>query len=156
METHMPYDLDFDIMGLSHYHEWTPVLNDYSSWNDVGTWLKSKYNKKFMILETAQLFITGQNDDHINILGLGNIPNGYPNPPTVATQRLYLKDFSQEILDAGGLSVIVWGGEWVGSNTLIYADQWGAGSSWENKAFWDFNQNLHDGINWMQDVTIDN
>ena len=152
MELHMPFNLDFDIMGLSHYHGWTPVLNDYDDWNDVGTWLKSNYNKKFMIMETAQLFITGQNDSHVNILGLENIPAGYENPPTPATQRLYLRDLSKEIFEANGEGVIVWGAEWVGSNVVIYPDEWGAGSSWENKTFWDFNNNLHDGVNWMQDV----
>jgi len=152
METHMPHNLDFDIMGLSHYHGWTPVINDYDSWSAVGTWLSSNYNLKFMIMETAQLFITGQNDTHVNILGLENIPAGYENPPTPATQRLYLRDLAQEVLDANGIGVIVWGAEWVGSNTLIYADEWGAGSSWENKTFWDFNNNLHDGVNWMQDI----
>ncbi|MBL4879682.1 MAG: glycosyl hydrolase 53 family protein, partial [Oleispira sp.] len=93
METHMPFKLDFDIMGLSHYHEWTSSFNDFSSWNHVNSWLKSNYNKKFMVLETAQLFTTGGNDRHVDILGTGNIPTGYPNPPTTETQRLYLKDF---------------------------------------------------------------
>ena len=65
---------------------------------------------------------------------------------------MYLRDLAQEILDAGGLGVIVWGGEWVGSTTFIYGSQWSPGSSWENKAFWDFDHNLHDGINWMMDV----
>lgn len=156
METHMPFNLDFDIMGLSHYHEWTPTFNDFSSWEDIGTWLKINYNVKFMIMETGQLFTSGGNDGHVDILGNGNIPDGYVTPPTEATQRLYLKDLGQEVYDAGGVGIIVWGGEWVGSKTLIYPDRWGAGSSWENKAFWDFNHNLHDGINWMGDIKTEN
>jgi len=151
MNEHVPLGLDFDIMGLSHYHDWHS-LGDFTSWTAVVNWVKTNYNKDFLILETAQLFTTNGYDNHVNILGTGNIPPGYVNPPTTATQRLYLGDFAQEILDAGGLGLIVWGGEWVGSNTLIYADEWGAGSSWENKTFWDENHNLHDGINWMMDV----
>lgn len=152
MEKHMPFNPDFDIMGLSHYHAWTAEINDFSNWKDMSAWLNNTYDKKFMILETSQLFTTGGNDIHVDILGIDNIPNGYPNPPTTETQKKYLKDFAQEVLDADGVGLIVWGGEWVGSNTLIYADQWGAGSSWENKSFWDFNHNLHDGVNWMHEL----
>ena len=151
MQNHMHYLEDFDIMGVSHYHEWTPKLNDFSNWEEVIKWLKSYYNLEFMILETAQLFTTGGNDKHVDILGTGNIPEGYPNPPTTATQKEYLTDLSKEVSDAGGLGIVAWGGEWVGSDCLIYPDQWGAGSSWENKAFWNFEYNIHDGINWMKD-----
>ena len=151
MQNHMQYLEDFDIMGVSHYHEWTPKLNDFSNWEEVIKWLKSYYNLEFMILETAQLFTTGGNDKHVDILGTGNIPQGYPNPPTTTTQKEYLTDLSKEVYDAGGLGIVAWGGEWVGSDCLIYPDQWGAGSSWENKAFWNFEYNIHDGINWMKD-----
>lgn len=151
MGEHVSKGLDFDIMGLSHYHDWHS-LGNFNSWTAIVNYVKTTYNKDFLMLETTQLFTTNGYDNHVNILGSGNIPNGYVNPPTTATQRLYLRDLAQEILDAGGLGVIVWGGEWVGSTTLIYADQWGAGSSWENKTFWDENHNLHDGINWMSDV----
>mgnify|MGYP000512607522 CR=1 FL=1 len=145
--------LDYDVLGLSHYHE-LHKMGDFTSWRAVVKWVKSTYKKDFMILETAQLFRQGGNDSHVDILGLENIPSGYINPPTTATQRLYLKDLGQEILDAGGLGLIVWGGEWVGSEVRVYADKWGQGSSWENKAFWEFDHNLHDGVNWMQDVKV--
>lgn len=152
MDEHAPHNPDYDIMCVSHYHGWHS-LGSFNNWKEVIDWLKNNYKKDFLILETAQLFTSGWNDTHVNILGTDNIPVGYPNPPTIETQRKYLKDFAQEIFDAGGLGLIVWGGEWVASDTcLIYADQWGAGSSWENKTFWDFDNNLHDGINWMNDV----
>lgn len=151
LNEHMPYGLDFDIMALSHYHGWHTLV-DFSSWTDVVKWVKNTYNKEFLIMETAQLFTSGGNDSHIDILGVENIPIGYANPPTINTQKKYLKDFGQELLNAGGLGIIVWGGEWVGSDCLIFPDQWGAGSSWENKAFWDFDHNLHDGVNWMNEI----
>ncbi|GAA4813011.1 glycosyl hydrolase 53 family protein [Litoribaculum gwangyangense] len=151
MKTHVRNGLDFDIMAISHYHAWHSMGN-FTSWTDVVSWVKNTYDKDFLIMETAQLFRTGGNDAHVDILGIDNIPAGYDNPPTTNTQKEYLKDFAQELYDAGGLGLIYWGGEWVGSNTLIFPDQYGAGSSWENKAFWDFNYNLHDGVNWMNEI----
>lgn len=151
MKLHVRNGLDFDIMALSHYHAWHS-LGSFTNWTDVVTFVKNTYDKDFLIMETAQLFRTGGNDSHVDILGLENIPTGYDNPPTTDTQKEYLKDFGQELYDAGGIGLIYWGGEWVGSNTLIFPDQFGAGSSWENKAFWDFNYNLHDGVNWMNEI----
>ncbi len=151
MKMHVRNGLDFDIMALSHYHAWHS-LGSFTSWTDVVTFVKNTYDKDFLIMETAQLFRTGGNDAHVDILGTENIPVGYDNPPTANTQKEYLKDFGQELYDAGGLGIIYWGGEWVGSNTLIFPDEFGAGSSWENKAFWDFNYNLHDGVNWMNEI----
>lgn len=151
LKTHVRNGLDFDILGLSHYHAWHS-LGDFMSWTDVVGYVKSKYNKEFLIMETAQLFRNGGNDSHVDILGVENIPLGYENPPTTNTQKEYLKDLAQELYDAGGVGVIYWGGEWVGSNTLIFPDEFGAGSSWENKAFWDFDHNLHDGVNWMNEI----
>jgi len=118
----------------------------------VVGYVKTTYNKEFLIMETAQLFRSGGNDAHVDILGVENIPAGYVNPPTTNTQKKYMRDFGQELYDAGGIGIIYWGGEWVGSKTLIFPDQYGAGSSWENKAFWDFNYNLHDGVNWMNEI----
>jgi len=150
MDTHVPLGLDFDIMGLSHYHAWH-TLGDFASWTEVVEWVQNHYQKGFMILETAQLFTSGYNDNRANVLGTENIPSGYPNPPTTATQKEYLKDLTTEVLDAGGLGTIVWGGDWVSSDCTIYPDQYGPGSSWENKTFWDFSNNLHDGIDWMKE-----
>lgn len=150
MDTHVPLGLDFDIMGLSHYHAWHN-LGSFGSWTQVVDWVKSHYQKDFMIMETAQLFSSGYSDNRANVLGTENIPAGYPNPPTTATQKEYLKDLTIEILDAGGLGTIVWGGDWVGSDCYVFPDQYGPGSSFENKAFWDFSNNLHDGINWMKE-----
>jgi arabinogalactan endo-1,4-beta-galactosidase len=151
MKLHVRNNLDFDILALSHYHEWHS-LGDFKNWTEVVSFVKNTYKKDFLIMETAQLFRSGGNDNHVDILGVGNIPTGYDNPPTTNTQKKYLKDFGQELYNAGGIGIIYWGGEWVGSNTLIFPDQYGAGSSWENKAFWDFNYNLHDGVNWMNEI----
>ncbi len=145
-----PLGLHFDIMGLSHYHAWHS-LGDFENWTEVVEWVQTNHQKDFMMLETAQLFSSGYSDDRTNVLGTENIPNGYPNPPTTTTQKDYLTDLTKEIVDAGGLGTIVWGGEWVGSDCYIFPDQYGPGSSWENKTFWDFDNNLHEGIDWMSE-----
>lgn len=151
MKSHISNGLDFDIMALSHYHGWHS-MGDFKNWTDVVGFVKTTHKKDFLIMETAQLFRNGGNDAHVDILGVENIPAIYENPPTTNTQKKYMIDFGQELYDAGGIGIIYWGGEWVGSKTLIFPDQYGAGSSWENKAFWDFNYNLHDGVNWMNEI----
>ena len=151
LEEHSPYGPDFDMIGISLYHGWNK--DDYGGFSSLGDfvdYIVKTYKVEFLVLETAQLFRTGGNDKHVDILGVENIPPGYPNPPTTETQKNYLTDITLEVLSNGGSGVITWGNEWVGCDCYIYADQWGKGSSWENKAYWDFNYNLHDGINWMK------
>ena len=151
LEEHTPYDLDFDIIGISLYHAWNK--DEYAGFPSLGPYVDyivNKYNVELLVMETAQMFRTGGNDNHVDILGTENIPPGYPNPPTTDTQKKYLTDITQEVINNGGSGVITWGSEWVGCDCYIYADQWGKGSSWENKAYWDFDYNLHDGVNWMK------
>lgn len=150
MDTHVPLGLDFDIMGLSHYHAWH-TLGSFANWTAVVEWVKTNHQKDFLIMETAQLFSSGYSDNRANVLGIENIPGGYPNPPTTQTQKEYLVDLTTEVIDAGGLGTIVWGGDWVGSDCYVFPDEYGPGSSWENKTFWDFSVNLHNGIDWMKE-----
>jgi len=150
LETHTKYDPDFDIMGISLYHAWNN--NNYAGYESLGDFINGMiytYDIDLLVIETAQLFRTGGNDNHVDILGTENIPAGYPDPPTTETQKQYLMDLTTEVITHGGIGVIVWGGEWVGCDCYIYADPWGKGSSWENKAFWDFNYSLHEGVDWM-------
>lgn len=151
LEEHSTLGLNCDIIGISLYHGWNQ--GDYAGFSNLGAYVEyitSQYKLDLLVMETAQMFRPGGNDDHVDILGTVNIPEGYPNPPTTDTQKDYLTDIALQVKNNGGLGVIVWGGEWVGCDCFIYADQWGKGSSWENKAFWDFDYNLHDGVNWMR------
>ncbi|HBK82261.1 MAG TPA: hypothetical protein DDZ41_01465, partial [Flavobacterium sp.] len=162
MKIHIRNGLDFDVMALSHYHQ-LHSLGDFDNWKQVVAFVRNTYKKDFIILETAQIFTDGFKDNARNILGKNNIPTTYNkkdvtydmNPPTTNTQRKYLSDMGKDLYISGGLGVIYWGGEWVGSNnTLVYPlnVNGNPGSTWENAAFWDFNYNLHDGINWMKDI----
>lgn len=150
LEEHWPYGPDLDMIGISLYHGWN--FDDYAGFESLGEYVQAitgTYDIEFIVMETAQMFRTGGNDAHVDILGTDLIPPGYPNPPTTETQKQYLADLTGEVLESGGSGVLAWGGDWVASDCYIYADRWGKGSSWENKAFWDFNNNLHDGVNWM-------
>jgi len=156
LKEHSPYNLDVDMIGISLYHGWNN--NNYGSYTSLGKFvagITSAYQVEFIVMETAQLFTTGGNDKHVDILGTENIPVSYPNPPTTQTQKQYLINLTNEVIKNGGSGVIVWGAEWVAHNCYIYPDKYGKGSSWENKAFWDFTYNLHDGINWMLPFTSD-
>lgn len=150
LETHWSYGPDMDMMGISLYHGWNK--GDFGGYETLGDYVSAiieTYGIEFLVMETAQLFTSGGNDSHVDILGTDNIPPGYDNPPTSETQKQYLIDITREVFEHGGSGVLVWGGEWIASDCYIYADQWGRGSSWENKAFWDFEYNLQDGVNWM-------
>lgn len=155
MNLHMPAGLDIDFLGLSFYNGWH-TMGTFTSWADVVNYIKTTYGKEFLIVETAMNFRPGYSDGRGNVLSDNQmIPVGYPNPSTTVTQRSYMANFSQQLYDAGGLGIIYWGGDYVGSNNCyIFPDTYGVGSSWENKAFWDFSNNLHDGVNWMQDLQI--
>ena len=145
--------LDYDVLGLSFYHGWHS-MGSFRTWAAVVNWLEAR-DLDFMLLESAQLWSSGYSDLRVNILNAGeNIPAGYPNPPTTQTQRQYTADVTAEILEAGGLGTIYWGGDWVGSDCYVYPDEYGRGSSWEDKAFWDFEGNLHGGVDWMADVAV--
>ncbi len=154
LEEHWPYGPDLDMIGISLYHGWN--FDNYAGYSSLGDYVKgitSTYGIEFIVMETAQMFRTGGNDSHVDILGTELIPPGYPNPPTPETQKRYLADVTREVLGNGGAGVLVWGGDWVASDCYIFADQFGKGSSWENKAFWDFSYNLHDGVNWMMEFS---
>jgi arabinogalactan endo-1,4-beta-galactosidase len=154
LEEHWPYGLDLDMIGISLYHGWN--FDDYAGYSSLGDYVSAitnTYGIEFIVMETAQMFTEGGSDSHVDILGTDLIPYGYPNPPNTETQKQYLSDITREVLENGGSGVLVWGGEWVASDCYIYADQWGKGSSWENKAFWDFDYNLHEGVNWMMEFS---
>ena len=51
-----------------------------------------------------------------------------------------------EVIDGGGIGTVYWEPGWITSNLN---DQWGTGSSWENNAFFDYDGNLNEAINYM-------
>ncbi len=79
LEEHTPYGLDYDIIGISLYHGWNE--DDYAGFSSLGdyvAYIVSKYQVELLVMETAQLFRDGGNDNHVDILGRENIPPDIP------------------------------------------------------------------------------
>lgn len=126
---------DFDIMGVSYYHIWHTTVSFADLPSKIRE-LKSRYNKDFMILETAYPFTASNNDGYDNIYYNQAALGGFPY--SVEGQRDFLIALNQNMIDAGAVGVIYWEPAWI---TSRMNDRWGIGSSWENCAFFDFNGN---------------
>ena len=134
---------DFDILGLSHYFKWSTV----ASLTEVGTIikaLKTKYNKKVMIVETAYPW-TAQNIDTYNNIITGDVGVS-PYGVSKEEQLRYMKDLTQQVISSGGTGVMYWEPAWISSPMK---DRWGKGSSWENNAFFDFSGNVLPVMDFM-------
>jgi arabinogalactan endo-1,4-beta-galactosidase len=134
---------DFDILGISHYY----VYSTITSMATVGTTihaLKTKYNKKVMIVETAYPWTSSNADSYTNVISGSTGFPGYP--VSTAGQLQFMKDLTQQVITGGGSGVMYWEPAWI---TSSLKDQWGTGSSWENNAFFDFNGNVIPGIDFM-------
>lgn len=135
---------DYDILGLSHYYKWSTVNN----WTDISSTiaqLKTLSGKEVMIVETAFPFTNLNADSYNNIFyEASGTAVGYPFSP--AGQQAYFTDLVKAVIKGGGKGIMVWEPGWVTSNLN---DSWGKGSSMENTTFWDFSNNLHEGIQFM-------
>jgi len=133
---------DFDIIGLSYYSAFSDVpLSDI---NQFITTFRHKYNREVMVVETAYPWTPENADNYTNITGADDLEPNYP--ATKEGQLAYMVDLTQKVMDGGGTGVIYWEPAWISSDMK---DLWGTGSSWENNAFFDFNGELHQGINFM-------
>jgi arabinogalactan endo-1,4-beta-galactosidase len=134
---------DFDILGLSHYSQWTTVNTIADIKNTIST-LKSTFNKKIMIVETAYPFTADNADNYANINSANAVISGYPITPM--GQYQYMVDLTQAVISGGGSGIMYWEPAWISSASH---DLWGTGSSWENNAFFDFKGNILSGIDYM-------
>lgn len=127
--------INYDYIGLSYYPVWHgKILSDV---NATITSLGETHNKKVIIAETAYPFTLGYNDYTNNILGLAN-----QLVPTYPATNQGQKDFLLAIKNlvkqnSRGLGFCYWGAEWIASRGPTATN----GSSWENQAVWDFNNN---------------
>jgi len=127
--------MDYDYIGLSYYPIYHgKVLADLQ--NTINT-LGTTYGKKVVVAETAYPFTLGYNDFTNNIVGLDEqlIP---AYPATADGQKNFLialKTMLQQTTVGFGFSY--WGGEWI----AFHGPEATNGSSWENQALWDFDNN---------------
>ena len=93
--------------------------------------------KKVLIAETAYPFTLGWDDWTDNIVGTTDqLIDAYPATPQ--GQKAYLIKLKTIIQEASsGIGLCYWGAEWVSFRGPQAKD----GSSFENQALWDFQQN---------------
>lgn len=127
---------DFDWIGISYYPSPTNFgLNNLGDYENLGTaieLLREIHNKQVMIVETAYPFTLENADTANNVLGSGNLIEGYD-----ATQQGQL-DYLTKLIDvtkkAGGAGVIYWEPAWVSTDcTTLF----GTGSNWDNATLYD-------------------
>lgn len=126
-------DIDYDIMGLSYYPIWHG--KDLNKLKEDLARLTTTMQKSVLIAEMAYPFSLGWNDWTNNIVGLeSQLLSGFPATPK--GQKEYVLAV-KNLLKANPKSIgfCYWGAEWIS----FKGNRATNGSSWENQAFWDFN-----------------
>lgn len=136
---------DFDIMGFSYYHIWHTDIS-FDELPNLIARLTTRFNKSFMILETAYPFTKANNDDYDNIYCDQEPLSEFPY--SISGQYEFMKTLNKNMSDAGALGVIYWEPAWITSDMR---DLWGKGSSWENCALFDFNGNITEAANYLME-----
>lgn len=135
---------DFDIIGMSYYPLWHTTIG-FGNLPDLISKLKSTFNKKVMILETAYPWTNEYADSYNNQFGSQSPLIGYPFTKEGQTQ--FMTNLCQNVMNAGGSGVFYWEPAWTSSQLK---DLWGTGSSWENCTFFDFSGNVLPVIDYMR------
>ncbi len=127
--------LNYDYIGISYYPIWHGTNLDNLK-NKIN-YLSQTYQKKVLIAETAYPFTLGWNDWTNNIVGLQNqlIPGFEATNDDQKNYVLNIKSWSKQ--SSSCIGFCYWGGEWISFRGAQATD----GSSWENQALWDFNNN---------------
>ena len=128
-------NVDYDYIGVSYYPIWHG--KDLTALQNSITALGQAHNKKVIIAETSYPFTLQWDDWTNNVVGLEN--QLVPAYPATATGQ---KDFLLAVRNvvetsAVGAGFCYWGAEWVS----FKGDQATNGSTWENQALWDFDNN---------------
>lgn len=128
-------NIDYDYIGLSYYPIWhgTSLVTLQNTMNTLG----QLYDKKVIIAETAYPFTFGYNDYTNNIIGLpSQILPAFP--ATETGQKGFLSTIKNTVNQSThGIGFCYWGSEWIAFRGPTSTN----GSSWENQALWDFNNN---------------
>ncbi|WP_374449738.1 arabinogalactan endo-beta-1,4-galactanase [Cloacibacterium normanense] len=133
-------NLNYDYIGISYY----PVYHG-TSLTDLKTkltTLSQTYNKKIILAETSYPFTLSWNDWTNNVVGQSNqLVAGYD--ATASGQKNYILAIKSLVKSVpNGSGFCYWGGEWI----AFKGNQATNGSTWENQALWDFNNNALEAI----------
>lgn len=127
--------INYDYIGLSYYPVWHG--KNLSDLNTTITTLGQTHNKKVIIAETAYPFTLNWNDWTNNIVGQNDqLITTYPaSNEGQKNFILAIKNLVKQ--NSKGLGFCYWGAEWIAFRGPTATN----GSSWENQALWDFNNN---------------
>ena len=127
--------INYDYIGLSYYPVWHG--KNLSDVNTTITSLGQTHNKKVIIAETAYPFTLNWNDWTNNIVGQNDqLITTYPaSNEGQKNFILAIKNLVKQ--NSKGIGFCYWGAEWVAFRGQTATN----GSSWENQALWDFNNN---------------
>lgn len=133
-------NLNYDYIGISYY----PVYHG-TSLTDLKnklTTLSQTYNKKIILAETSYPFTLSWNDWTNNVVGQSNqLVASYD--ATASGQKNYILAIKSLVKSVpNGTGFCYWGGEWI----AFKGNQATNGSTWENQALWDFNNNALEAI----------
>lgn len=140
---------DFDIIGFSYYPLWHNDIG-IAQLDDAIAEMRQTFNREVMIMEVAYPWTIDGNDDYNNQFG-GNEVSGYPITPE--GQLDLMITITQNLIDGGGTGIFYWEPAWITSDLR---DSWGAGSSWENNAFFDYDGNANQAFDYqMHEYSFD-
>lgn len=131
-----PFDLDYDIIGLSYYPKWhTQDLDVVRS--SLYT-IALSFNKNIMLVEVSYPFTFQWNDNNNNIVGSADeILAEFPaNPQGQKAYFEWVVNTIKSIPNNRGIGFCYWAPDWVafeGNNTTSTS-----GSAWENQCMFDF------------------
>ncbi len=128
-------NVDFDYIGLSYYPIWHgKSLSDLQAMMNT---LGSTYNKPVVMAEISYPFTLDWNDYTNNIIGLENqLVPAYPATP-IGQKNFVAEIVSMVKKNPKGIGFCYWGAEWIAHRGPTASN----GSTWENQALWDFNNN---------------
>jgi arabinogalactan endo-1,4-beta-galactosidase len=124
----------YDWIGLSYYPKWSVFNLDQLS--ESIKQLKSQFEKRIMIVETAYPHGLYNIDEAPNLLWDDSLIEGFPASPE--GQKAFLLHLTQLAFDAGAEGVNYWEPAWISSSC---STRWGNGSHWDNATFFDAQNN---------------
>lgn len=132
-----PYNLDFDIIGLSYYPQFQ--TKDLELIATKLNTLANTLDKEILLVEVAYPFTLDWNDNLTNYVGSLNqiIPEFPPTPQGQKAYMEWLITTIKNIPNNKGIGFCYWAPDWVAFNGNENTST--NGSSWENQSVFDFN-----------------
>ncbi len=136
----------FDVLGVSYYPQ--QYVYSLDKLRRVATDVYKKYGVRLLIADTGCIWTKLWKDNSSN--KLNSMPIGAPDVACSQLQKDFFMELKRVVRENFGYGVLAWEPEWVSSDKQT---RWGKGSSWENAAFFDFNNEvlLHGGMDFMNE-----